>query len=249
MFGALGSWAPQNFAPRCVKEESQTNCVFELQSFFCEGEKFFEFPRFILYFWRKNRKKLRFWVSKLHFCRKSRWKASLLSFQASFLQFQSHWISNWMTCQSLESQSEWFSNQLNLKATESEVRVWNHLNLTSPESQVAWTLEFKINDRQSNHLKLESIDNQIAWLSNHWTTKSPECQTAWISNQLTFKAVESQICWIPNAWTDNKSTWTSNQMTCKTIESEISWLSNQLNSTASSYRVLIFGNFRHRLVR
>ena len=53
------------------KEVSHKSFVFELQSFIFEGSL---------------AQKLRFWSSKLHFWRKSRTKASFLSFKASFLK-------------------------------------------------------------------------------------------------------------------------------------------------------------------
>ena len=57
------------------KEVSHKSFVFEFQSFIFEGSL---------------AQKLRFWSSKLHFGRKSRAKASFLSFKASFLKEVSH---------------------------------------------------------------------------------------------------------------------------------------------------------------
>ena len=59
------------FKASFLKEVSQKCFVFELQSFIFEGSLAQE---------------LRFWSSKLHFWRKSRTKASFLSFKASFLK-------------------------------------------------------------------------------------------------------------------------------------------------------------------
>ena len=87
--------------------------------------------------------------------------------------------------------------------------------------------------RLSNRLNLKAIESEIIWIWNHLNPTSVESQVTF----LNLKSLESQIHWI------------SNQMKCKTVESEISWRSNQLNSTPSSYRFLIFGNFRHRIVR
>ena len=115
----------------------------------------------------------------------------------------------------------------------------SQLNLKANDSQSHW-----ISTQLNLKIEIEIIWTHITWISNHLNT--------WIPNQwLTIKSLETSI--------DNQSTWNSNplyiihwisnQMTCKTIESEINWLSNQLNSTPSSYRFLIFGNFRHHLVR
>ena len=61
--------------------------------------------------------------------------AEKLRFGASKLHFLNliHWISHWMTCQSIEPQTTWISKQLNLKF-EFEI-IWNshHLNLKSLE--------------------------------------------------------------------------------------------------------------------
>ena len=58
-----------------LKEVSQKCFVFDVRSFILEGSL---------------AQKLRFWVSKLHFWRKSRTKASFLIFKASFLKEVSH---------------------------------------------------------------------------------------------------------------------------------------------------------------
>ena len=63
------------FKASFLKEVSHKSFVFELQSFIFEGSL---------------AEMLRFWSSKLHFWRKSRRKASFLSFKASFLKEVSH---------------------------------------------------------------------------------------------------------------------------------------------------------------
>ena len=63
------------FKASILKEVSQKSFVFELQSFIFEGSL---------------AQKLRFWFSKLQFWRKSRRKASFLSFKVSFLKEVSH---------------------------------------------------------------------------------------------------------------------------------------------------------------
>ena len=63
------------FEASFLKEVSHKSFVFELQSFIFEGSL---------------AEMLRFWASKLQFCRKSRRKASFLSFKISFLKEVSH---------------------------------------------------------------------------------------------------------------------------------------------------------------
>ena len=211
-------------------------------------------------FGSRNRQKL---AGLEHFLKSPR-KASFLTRREasfwSFKEFQIHWVSKWMTCQPIEPQSKWIWN-LNLKSSESHI-VWisSHYIL---ESQIHWILNPK-----------SMVDNEIIWNSNQLTTKSLGAPTNWQP-----KLFESQTTWtskqlisyqLKPKWTDNKTLepqidgismqlnlkslefqvhWISKQMTCKTVEFEIKWFSNQLNPTPSSYRCLIFGNFRHRLVR
>ena len=210
----------------------------------CRNASFLSFKASLLQ--EVSQKRFVFWVSEFHFWTKSRRNASFLSFKASFLDFQIHW-SNWMICQSIQSHSEWLSNQLNLKAAESGICLWNHLNLTSLESQallesqITWTLQSQINDWHSNHLKRQSIDKYWHWQPNRLTPQSIDNRSAWISNRLNRKVVESHISWSSNELTtktlepqiggiskqlnlkplESQVHWISNQMTCKTTESEI----------------------------
>ena len=262
-----------------LKEVSQKRFVFELQSFVFEGSlaEMLRFSSWKLQFWRKSRKKasflsfkasflkevsqkclvfvfkasflkevsqkclvfdlqsfifegslaekLRFWASKLQFWRKSRKKASFLSFKAFFWRKLKRRISNQLTTNSFESQIDWQPNHLNLRSIDNRI-IWisNHLTTTSLEVQInrqPKSFEAHI-DWQPNHLNLKSIDNQINWISNLLTTK-----IIWISNQMTTKSFDSQLVWI----------W--HQLTFEPLELR----------TPPSYRFLIFGNFRHRLVR
>ena len=186
-------------------------------------------------------------------------KASFLSFKASFFGCQIHYrISHQLNLKLNDLPMNWISKRMTFKPIESRSNwMWNHLNListvkrTSLDSQVTCLdlklIEYQINWQQ-NHLNLKAIERRITW--------------TWISNPLTFKAVESQLNWQQRTWNlkpmESQSSWISNHLNlksiesptkCKTIESEINWLSSQFNSTPSSYRFLIFGNFRHRLVR
>ena len=78
-----------SFKASFLKEVSHKSFVFDLQSFILEGSLAQK-----LRFWASKlgslAQKLRFWSSKLLFWRKSRTKASFLSFQASFLKEVSH---------------------------------------------------------------------------------------------------------------------------------------------------------------
>ena len=259
-----------------LKEVSQKSFAFELQSFIFEGSlaEMLRFWSSNLHFWRKSRRKasflifkasflkevshksfvlelescnfegslaelLRFSSWKLQFWRKSRRKASFLSFKASILkevsqksfEFQFDWQPNWIN---------WISNQL---------------TTNSFESQINW---------QPTHLNLEPLDNQIAWISNQlttmtWSSIQQTTKIIWSTHQLTTKSLEAQINWQPthlNLKTiDNELIWISNHLTAKSLESHFTWIWHQLTfepfalHTPSSYRFLIFGNFRHRLVR
>ena len=218
-----------NFKVSFLKEVSQKSFVFDVQSFNFEGSL---------------AELLRFWASKLQFWRKSRRKASFFSLKACFLKEASQksfvsqnrlnhtsvdnqitWTSNHLTSKSLESQINWQPTHLNLKSIDHQITwISDQLTTESLESQINWQphhLKFKSTDNQ-NHLKHTSIDNRIIWISNQLTTK-----IIWISNQMTTKSFDSQLVWI----------W--HQLTFEPIELR----------TLPSYRFLIFGNFRHRLVR
>ena len=221
-----------NFKASFLKEVSHKSFGFELQSVIFEGSL---------------AQKLRFWASKLHFWRKSRTKASFLSFKASFFEgsladmlgFWSSKLHCWRKSRRnasflsfkasiLKEVSHknsfdkiiWITHQLTTKSFEPQI-IWhpNHLNLKSIDNQLIW-----ISNWQPNHLNLKLIDNQINWISNQVTTK-----VIWISNQMTTKSFDSQLV----------SIW--HQLTFEPIELH--------THTHPSYRFLIFGNFRHRLVQ
>ena len=334
-----------SFKASILKEVSQKSFVFDLQSFIFEGslaEKL-RFGASKLQFWRKSRRKasflsfeisilkevshksfvfdlqsfnfegslaemLGFWSSKLRFWRKSRRKASFLSFKASILKEVSQksfvwqnnlnhtsvdnqltWTSNHLTAKSLESQINWQPTHLNLRSIDNQLtgirnqltnkinRIAHRLTTKSLESQINWepTLGSRI-DWQPNHLNLEAIDNQINWISDQLTTSSLESQINWQPNSfeahidwqpnhLNLKSVDNQITWISNHSTSKslefrinrqpndlnpKSIGNQNHLNLTSLQSDFKWLSNQLNpARPPSYRFLIFGNFRHRLVR
>ena len=133
-------------------------------------------------------------------------------------------------------------------------------------SQINW---------QPNHWNRRSIDNQITWILNQLTTKitwianhltttfecwinwqhqSVESHISWQPNHMNLRWTDNQITWIPNQLT-TKIIWISNQMTTKSFDSQLIRIWHQLTfepielHTPSSYRFLMVGNFRHRLVR
>ena len=89
--------------------------------------------------------KLRFWASKLYFWRKSRRKASFLSFKDSFLK-------------EVSQKSFVWQNHLNHTSVDNHI-TWtsNHLTSKPLESQINW---------QPTHLNLDSFESDINWLSN-----------------------------------------------------------------------------------
>ena len=213
-----------------LKEVSRKSFVFELQSFIFEGS--------------------RFGASKLHVWRKSRTKASFLSFKASFLKEVSH-KSFVFELQSFISEGSLAQKLRLTKSVESHID-WqpNHLNLKSFDIQIAWI---------SNQLTTNSFESQIDWQPTHLNLKSIDEKIIWISDQLTTNSLESQIHWQPNYWISNQLTtkiiWTTHQLTTKSFDIQITWIWHQLTfeplelHTPCSSRFLIFGNFRHRLVR
>ena len=257
-----------------LKEVSQKSFVFELQSFIFEGSlaEMLRFGAWKLHFWRKSRRKasfwslkasilkevsqksfvfdlqrfnfeaslaemLRFWVSKLHFWKKSRTKASFLIFKDSFLKEVLHkrFVFEFPRFFNFESHINWQP-----KPFESRI-IWhpNHLNL-----KFNW---------QPTHLNLKSIDNQITWISDQLTTKPLEsqinCNAESLESQINWQSFEVQVNRQP------KSVWSAHRLTTKSFESHVVWSWHQLTfepielRAPPSYRFLIFGNFRHRLVR
>ena len=175
---------------------------------------------------------------------------------------------NWQPT-SFESQNSWQPNHPNHKPDDNHT----HLNWKSIENR--HDLNFKSVDNQNHlnlkpidnqhHLNLKSIDNQIIRITKQltttfiWVSNQLPTNIIWISNQFTTKSFESQINWQPNHLNlksdDKQISWISNRLTTKSFDSQFTWIWHQLTfeplelNTPSSYRFLIFGNFRHRLVR
>ena len=252
-----------SFKATFLKEVSQKCFVFDLQSYIFEDSL---------------AEKLRFWVSKLHFWRKSRKKVSFLSFKATFLKSRrnaSFLIFKASFLKEVSHKSFVFELQsVFLEEVSQKSFVWqNHLNHTSVDNQIAWTsndltsksLESQIS-WQPTHLNLKSIDNQIIWISDQMTTESLESQISWQPHHLKFTSTDNQNH-LKHTSINNQNIWISNQLTTKSIESQINWQPKSFDSqlvwiwhqlcfepielrTLPFYnRFLIFGNFRHRLVR
>ena len=163
------------FKASFLKEVPQKSFVFHLESFHFEGSL---------------AQKLRFWVAKLHFWRKSRRKASFLSFKASFfkevpqkcfvLELQSfifegslkfNWHPTHLNLKSIDNQITSISDQLQCRIT----WISNQLTATSFEVQInrqPKSFEAHI-DWQPNHLNLNSFEADINWLSNHLHSAHP----------------------------------------------------------------------------
>ena len=207
-----------SFQASILKEVSQKSFVFELQSFNFEGSL---------------AEMLRFWISKLHFWRKSRRKASFLSFKASSLKEVSQKSFVWqnhLNHSSADNQITWTSNHLTSKSFESQIN-WQptHLNLKSVDNQISWI---------SDQLTTESFESQINWQPHHLSSNQQTTEIIWSTLRLTTKPFESQINWQPKInWQPNqlnlKSTDNQNHLNLTSFESDINWLSNQLNSAHS----------------
>ena len=187
-------------------------------------------------------KMLRFWSSKIHFWRKSRTKASFLSFKASFLKEVSQNcfvfdLQSFNVERSLAQKLRFWASKLHFlkevsqKSFVFEFQSFNFegslaekLRLTkSFESHISW---------QPNHLTLKSFDIQITWISNQLTTNSFESQIDWQPDHLNLKSIdnqiiEPQIIWHPYHLNlksiDNQLIWISNRLTTKSLESQINW--------------------------
>ena len=195
----------QNLSPK--------NLVFDLQSLVFEGSL---------------AKTLRFFASRFIFWRRSRRKASFLSFKASFLKevsqksfvFELHFwrksrtkalflsfkasllkvVSQKSFVLELVFQIVWTSNQM------TPIFTWpsKKLIVTPFERQFNW---------QPNHLSLKPVAHQINWIWNHLNLQPVDSQTVCVSNQLTTKITPD-----PNHLA-HKALETSNQFTTKSFGS------------------------------
>ena len=233
--------------------------AWQLQEFVCFG---WTFSWQAQYFWSIHLKIAKTYIgivrssvwSTCHFWRKSRTKASFLSFKASFLKEVSH------KSFVFELQSIFFEGSLAQK-----LRFWASKHLLWRKSRTkASFLIFKASFLKEvsqksfvwqNHLNHTSVGNQITWTSSHLTSKSLESQ---INDNLSFesqidwqpthlnlnsidnqiRSLESQINWQPTHLnpksTDkqNQSNHTSigNQIICKSFDNQLTWISNRLTT-------------------
>ena len=213
-----------------LKEVSQKSFGFELQSFNFEGSL---------------AEKLCFWSSKVHFWRKSRTKASFLSFKASILKevsqksFVVFDLQRFIFEGSLAEKLRFWASKLQfwrksrrkasflifkasfLKEVSQKSFVWqNHLNHTSVDNQIIWT---------SNHLTSKPLESQINWQPTHLNLKSIDNQIIWISDQLTTESLESQINWqshhLKFTSTDNQ-----NHLNHTSVDNQLTGISDQLTT-------------------
>ena len=214
-----------------LKEVSQKCFVFEIQSFIFEGSL---------------AEKLRFWGSKLQFWRKSRRKASFLSFKASILSFEGSLAEKlrfWSSKLEFWRKSRRKASFLRFKASIFEGSLAEKLRLTkSFASHVSW---------QPNHLNFKSFDIQITWISNQLTTNSFESQIDWQPKHLNLRSVDNRITWISNQLTTTSLEvqinrqpksfeahidWQPNHLNLKSDDNQIIWLSTRLNLTSMDFR-------------
>ena len=229
-----------------LKEVSRKCFVFDLQSFNFEGSL---------------AEQLRFSSWKLQFWRKSRRKASFLSFKATFLKEVSQIsfvfeLQSYLFEGSLAQKLRFWSSKLRfwrksrrnasflsfkasiLKEVSQKSFVWqNNLNHTSVDNQLTWT---------SNHLTAKSLESQINWQPTHLNLRSIDNQLTGIRNQLTnkinriahrltTKSFESQINWEPTL--ESRTDWQPNHVNLKLIDNQINWIWNQLTTTSLEVRI------------
>ena len=162
-----------------LKEVSQESFAFELQSFIFEGslaEKF-RFWASKLNSWRKKSRRK---ASFLSFKASSRREASFWRFKASFLEFQIHWVPNWMTCRSVVLHVMRFEIQWN----------WGSTALNSID------------------LRFKCFCCQFIWASTHWDLAALRfkwfeiqallfcCQLVGASSDLVVNWFEFQMIWL-----------------------------------------------------
>ena len=206
-----------SFKASILKEVPQKSFVFHLESFNFEGSL---------------AKKLRFWVAKLHFWRKSRRKASFLSFKASFFKEVSQ------NCCVFELQSFNFEGSLaeKLRFWSSKLRFWRKFRRKASFLSFKASILKEVSHKSfvwQNHLHHTPVDNQITWTSNHLTSKSLESQINWQPHHLKFKTTDNQNH-LKHTSIDNHIIWISNQLTTKSIESQINWQPKSFESQINS---------------
>ena len=197
-----------------LKEVSQKCFVFDIQSFIFEGSL---------------AEMLRFWISKCHFWRKSRRKASFLSFKASILKevSQKSFV--------FDVQSFNFEGSLAelLRFWASKLQFWRKSRRKASFFSLKACFLKEASQKSfvsQNRLNHTSVDIQITWISNQLTTTSLEVK---INRQP--KSFEAHIDWQPNHL-NLKSIDNQNHLNLKSDDNQIIWLSTRLNLTSIDFR-------------
>ena len=181
---------------------------------------------------------LRFWSSKFHFWRKSRRKASFLSFKASILKEVSQ------KCFVFDLQSFIFEGSLaeKLRFGASKLQFWRKsrrnawfwsFKVSIFEGSLAERLRFcfkasilkEVSQKSfvwQNNLNHTSVDNQLTWTSNHLTAKPLESQINWQPTHLNLRSIDNQLTGIRSQLT-NKINRIAHRLTTKSLESQINW--------------------------
>ena len=190
-----------------LKEVSQKCFVFELQSFVFEGslaEKL-RFSSWKLQFWRKSRRKASFLSFKATFLKEVSQKSFVFEFQsfifegslrnASFLSFKASIlkeVSQKSFVFHLESLNFEGSLAEMLRFWASKPRFWRKSRRKASFFDLQSFIFESQTDWQPNHLNLKSIDHQLTWISEHSKSKSFESH---INSEP--KSFESHIRWQP----------------------------------------------------
>ena len=227
-----------------LKEVSQKSFVFDLQSFNFEGSL---------------AEKLRFWPSKLRFWRKSRRKASFLSFKASVLKEVSQKsfvfdLQRFVFEESLAQQLRFWIAQLRFwrksrrnasflifKASFLIFKA-SFLKEVSQKSFVFDLQRFVFEGSLAEKLRLtKSFESRISWQPNHLNLKSFDIQITWISNHLITNSFESHIDWQPKHLNlrsiDNRINWISNHLKFKSPDNQ-----NHLKHTSIDNQIIWISN-------
>ena len=180
---------------------------------------------------------LRFWSSKLQFWRKSRRKASFLSFKASFLSFKASFLKE-VSHKSFVFELHCFNFEGSLAEM---LRFWSSkLRFWRKSRRNASFLSFKASFLKEvshksfvwqNNLNHTSVDNQLTWTSNHLTAKLLESQINWQPIHLNLRSIDNQLTWISNQLTtksfESQSDWQPNQLNLKSTDNHLTWSANQ----------------------
>ena len=179
---------------------------------------------------------LRFWDSELHFWRKSRRKASFLSFKASFLKEVSQ------KCFVFGLQSFNFEGSLAEK-----LRFWSAtLQFWRKSRRKVSFLSFKASflkevSQKSFVFDLQSFnfEGSLAEMLRFWASqlqfwRKSRRKASFLIFKASFLKEVSQksFVWqnhLDHTSVDNQITWTSNHLTSKSLESQVNWQPTHLN--------------------